>query len=123
MKEQAPMPDGSTLAKGDCLELLVSQLDEFVIVTADTDGNFSSWHPGVKQTFGYTADEFVGQSAELLLTPEDRAKGTFREELKEAIEKGKTSDTRWLLRKSGERILVEGVTVGLRASGGRLAGF
>jgi PAS domain S-box-containing protein len=117
------MPEDSNLANNDCLALLVSQLSEFVIVIADTNGNFSTWHPGVELHFGYTADEFIGQSTELLFTPEDRANGTAQEELKQAASEGRASDTRWLMKKSGERILVEGVTVGLRGSDGRLAGF
>ncbi len=110
-------------AHGDLLELLISQLSEFVIVTADSGGNFTSWHPGVEQTFGYTADEFIGQNIELLFTPEDRARGAVSEELERAAKTGRSSDTRWLVKKNGGRILAEGVTVGLRLSGGRLKGF
>ena len=117
------MPEDSTVANSDCLALLVSQTTEFVIVIADTNGKFSTWHPGVELQFGYTSDEFIGQSTELLFPPEDRAKGTAEEELKQAAEEGRASDTRWLMKKSGERILVEGVTVGLRGKDGRLAGF
>jgi len=117
------MPEDSNLANSDCLALLVSQTSEFVIVIADSSGNFSTWHPSVELQFGYTADEFIGQSAELLFTPEDRANGTAKEELKQAAKDGRAADTRWLMKKSGERILVEGVTVGLRGSEGRLAGF
>ncbi len=117
------MIEPSILANADCLELLISQLSEFVIVIANTDGKFSSWHPGVEQHFGYTADEFIGLGVELLFTPEDRIQGTPAEELKAAAENGRSSDTRWLMKKNGERILVEGVTIGLRGDSGRLAGF
>src|SRR5438067_9000720 len=117
------MPEDSTLASSDCLALLVSQTSEFVIVIADTNGNFSTWHPGVERQFGYTSDEFIGQSIELLFTPEDRAKGTAQRELEKAAEQGRTPDTRWLMKKSGERILVEGVTVALRGGDGKLVGF
>lgn len=117
------MLEDSALANSDRFALLVSQLSEFVIVIADPNGKFASWHPGVELHFGYTADEFIGQSMELLFTPEDRAKGAAPAELKKAGKDGRTSDTRWLIRKSGERILMEGVTVSLRGSDGKLAGF
>jgi PAS domain S-box-containing protein len=117
------MAENSNLAKSDCLALLVSQLSDFVIVIADSYGHFSTWHPGVELQFGYTADEFIGQSTDLLFTPEDRAKGTPKDELKQAAQEGRASDTRWLIKKSGERILVEGVTVGLCGDDGKLAGF
>jgi PAS domain S-box-containing protein len=117
------MIEPSVLANADCLELLISQLSEFVIVIASTDGKFTSWHPGVELQFGYKADEFTGQNIELLFTPEDRAKGVLAAELKAATETGRSSDTRWLIKKNGLRILVEGVTIGLRNHDGRLAGF
>lgn len=117
------MPEEFTLGQSHCFSLLVSQLSEFVIVIADTNGNFISWHPGVELQFGYTADEFIGQGIELLFTPEDRMKGAAVEELKAAAETGRSTDTRWLMKKNGLRILVEGVTIGLRDQDGRLAGF
>src|SRR5689334_12189449 len=115
------MFEPSILANADCLELLISQLSEFVIVIASSDGKFTSWHPGVELHFGYKADEFIGQSVELLFTPEDRIKGAPAEELKAATEVGRSADTRWLMKKNGLRILVEGVVIGLRDHNGRLA--
>jgi PAS domain S-box-containing protein len=117
------MVEPSILPNADCLELLISQLSEFVIVIASPDGKFTSWHPGVELQFGYKADEFIGQSVELLFTPEDRMKGIPAEELKAVAETGRSSDTRWLIKKNGVRILVEGVTIGLCDHNGRLAGF
>jgi chemotaxis family two-component system sensor kinase Cph1 len=117
------MMEPSILANADCFELLISQLSEFVIVIINTDGKFGSWHPGVEQHFGYTADEFIRQNVELLFTPADRMSGAARQELNTALEDGRSSDTRWLVKKNGERILVEGVTIALRGDKGRLAGF
>ncbi|MGI8960547.1 MAG: PAS domain-containing sensor histidine kinase [Bryobacteraceae bacterium] len=117
------MIEPSIVANANCFELLISQLSEFVIVLASPGGNFNSWHPGVELQFGYTANEFIGQNVELLFTPADRMKGTAAEELKAAAENGRVSDTRWLMKKNGKRILVEGVTIGLREDNGRLAGF
>ncbi len=117
------MPDESTLSKNDLLNLLVGRLSEFVIVLLDTEGCFTSWHPGVEMQFGYTQDEFVGQNLELLLPPAERSRGSGRAELDLAADSGRASDTRWLVKKSGQRMLVEGVTIGLRDSQGQLAGF
>lgn len=117
------MIEPSILANADCLELLISQLNEFVIVIVSVEGNFSSWHPGVELQFGYTADEFIGQGIGLLFTPEDREKGVPEKELQAAAETGRSSDTHWLMKKNGQRILVEGATIGLRSENGRVAGF
>jgi PAS domain S-box-containing protein len=117
------MPPESLLSKNDLLSLLVARLSEFVIVLLDTEGRFTSWHPGVETQFGYTQDEFIGQNLEFLLPPGERSQGSGRLELEQAADSGRASDTRWLVRKSGHRILAEGVTLGLRGNEGQLAGF
>ena len=117
------MADEPALSRKDLLDLLVTQVSEFVIVLADIEGCFTSWHPGVEIQFGYAEDEFIGQNLEILLPPGERSRGSGRRELERAAETGRASDTRWLVRKSGQRMLAEGVTVGLRAADGRLAGY
>jgi PAS domain S-box-containing protein len=116
-------PEQTTLSGKDLLTLLVSRLSEFVIVLLDREGRFTSWHPGVETQFGYTRDEFIGQYLELLLPPAERSRGSGRLELEQAADSGRASDTRWLTRKTGEKLLAEGVTLGLRDAEGRLAGF
>jgi PAS domain S-box-containing protein len=105
------------------LDLLVSELDEFVVVLCDTAGNFVSWHPGVLAQFGYTCGEFVGKNLELLFPAADRNSSAMEREIATAAEKGRAADTRWLVKKSGERIMVDGVTIALRSPDGTLAGF
>ncbi len=105
------------------LDLLVSQLKEFVVVLADVDGHFSSWHPGVLSQFGYEADEFIGQHIRMLYPEPDRTNGDVERELEKASVSGKASDTRWLIDKAGRRLLVEGVSLGLRDESGKLVGF
>ena len=111
------------MTNNDGLGLLVSRLDEFVIVLCDTAGNFSSWHPGVLAQFGYSAEEFIGKNLELLFPPEDRKTERVQHEIRTAAEKGRASDTCWLVKKSGEHMMVEGVTIALRTPDGTLLGF
>jgi PAS domain S-box-containing protein len=105
------------------LDLLVSELREFVVVVADIDGRFTSWHPGVRLEFGYDAEEFVGMHVAKLFPEPDRSNGDPQRELETAVALGKASDTRWLVTKEGERKLVEGVTLSLRDENGALVGF
>jgi PAS domain S-box-containing protein len=111
------------LTNDERLRLLVSELDEFVVVLCDTSGNFTSWHPGVLKQFGYTAGEFIGQNLELLFPAEVRNSGGVEREIATAAEKGRASDTCWLVKKSGERMMVDGVTIALREPNGELVGF
>lgn len=108
---------------GQLLELLVSQLHEFVVVVADVNGRFMSWHPGVLVEFGYQADEFIGMPVAMLFPEPDRSNGDPERELETAVANGKASDTRWLITKNGRHVLVEGVSLGLRDSSGAFVGF
>ncbi len=117
------MPVESASTRKELFDLLVSELNEFVVVLVDVGGRFSSWHPGVRQLFGYTPDEFLGQNIELLLPAAERLARSGHHELDQAAAKGRTSDTRWLETKNGRRILVEGVTITLRNPDGSLAGY
>ena len=107
----------------DLLELLVSELEDFVIVLINNDGDFSSWHPGVERLFGYTQDEFIGRHLRILMPEPDRSNGATDRELQEAAQMGRCSDTRTLVRKNGEEVYVEGVTIALYQPDGVRAGF
>ncbi|HEY1217253.1 MAG TPA: ATP-binding protein [Bryobacteraceae bacterium] len=104
-------------------ELLVSELEEFVVILLDDDGIFQTWHPGVQRLFGYTEQEFVGQHMNILVPEPDRSNGATERELAEAVRCGRSSDTRTLVRKNGEEVFVDGVTVGLFTETGKRAGF
>jgi PAS domain S-box-containing protein len=108
------MADEEPLTNKDLFDLLVRRLQDFVIVLMDRDGNFLSWHEGVEKQLGYSADEFIGRSGDILLPWTDRLKGSFRRELQRATETGAASDTSWLVTKSGRPIFVDGVALALR---------
>jgi PAS domain S-box-containing protein len=117
------MSEPCILKPKELFELFISELNEFVVVLLTKNGSFCSWHPGVERLFGYTAEEFVGQTLDLLLPEPDRLKGDATAELDDAIRHGRTSDTRWLRKKGGQQLLVDGLTVALRNRDGELAGF
>ncbi len=107
----------------DLFELLVSELEDFVIVLIDNAGKFTSWHPGVERLFGYTQDEFIGRDLRILMPEPDRSNGATERELEQATIVGRCSDTRTLVKKNGEEVFVEGVTVALYRADGVRAGF
>ena len=117
------MHDTSRSSSQVLFEKLVSQLREYACVLTDTDGVFITWNPGVLEQLGYQEGEFIGQNSEILFPTADRLKGIPRQEFETAIEKGRASDTRWLVKKGGQRIWVEGVTIRLNREDGTLVGF
>jgi two-component system CheB/CheR fusion protein len=74
------------------------------------EGIVTSWNGGAESMFGYSETEMLGQNCEVLYPPEDRARGTFREEMRRAREEGRAEDDRWHLRKNGSRIFCSGIT-------------
>jgi PAS domain S-box-containing protein len=107
----------------DRFDLLVSELEEFVIVLLDDDRIFQTWHPGVERLFGYKEQEFIGQQMNILVPEPDHSNGATDRELAEAVRAGRSSDTRTLVKKNGEEVFVDGVTVGLFTETGKRAGF
>jgi PAS domain S-box-containing protein len=114
------MSTGSIRNQDELFGLLVSQLDDFVIVLLSREGKFLTWHPGVQTHFGYSAEEFVGRELELLLPRDERGKEDAIRELHQAANAGLASYTRVLETRSGEGIVAESVTLPLRNRHGEL---
>jgi PAS domain S-box-containing protein len=94
-------------------ELLVEQAKDYAIFTLDSDGLITSWSPGAVRVTGYAAEEVLGTSFSRLFTASDIAAGHDRRELATALRNGRAEDSRWHLRKDGERFWANGVTFAL----------
>ncbi len=104
-------------------EILVEELTDFAVFLMDPDGCVVSWNPGVERILRYTEEEWLGQAAEIIFTPEDRAHEVLKNEMAKAARDGRSPDVRWHLRRNGERLYVEGTMVALRDESGHLLGF
>jgi two-component system, chemotaxis family, CheB/CheR fusion protein len=105
------------------LRLMVESVTEYAIITMDDKGRIDHWNAGAARMFGYVDEEILGQSASLMFTPEDRATGADREELREAREDGRASDERWHVRKDGSRFYTSGVTAPIYGPTGAVRGY
>lgn len=103
------------------LRRIATSTKDYAIVTVDLNGIVTSWNNGAERVFGYTEEEMVGQSANLLFTLEDRARDTFQQELRQAQQEGRAEDDRWHMRKDGALIFCSGITSPLAENG--LHGF
>lgn len=106
----------------DRLGLLMDSLKEHAIFSLDTEGLFDSWNKGAELIFGYTPQEMIGQSGDILFTPEDRDHGVPSKEQRQARRTGRASDQRWHIRKDGSRFFADGVMMPLYA-GASLTGY
>jgi two-component system CheB/CheR fusion protein len=91
------------------LRSVLESIVDHAIITVDQQGKILEWNVGAERLFGYGADEAIGQSAALIFTPEDRAKGAHLNEIQTAQRTGRASDERWHQRKDGSRLYASGV--------------
>ncbi|VTT99031.1 two-component system sensor kinase : PAS/PAC sensor signal transduction histidine kinase OS=Burkholderia sp. (strain CCGE1002) GN=BC1002_6138 PE=4 SV=1: PAS_3: PAS: HisKA_3: HATPase_c [Gemmataceae bacterium] len=100
------------------LRLILESATDFAIFAMDRDRRVTSWSSGAEVVFGYSAAEAVGQVADMVFVPEDRAAGGPEGEAETALRTGRAADERWHLRRDGTRFWASGVMAPLLNGGG-----
>ncbi len=107
-----------------CQEIVANSYDAFVF--ADREGLIRLWNPGAEEMFGYTAEEALGQSLDLIIPERFRERhweGYYR-----VMETGVTKYGRGdllavpAMRKDGQRISIEFTIALIRDADGQLLG-
>lgn len=102
---------------------IVETATDYAIFTTDAEGRIETWPKGAEEVFGWTAEEAVGQLADITFTPEDREKGEPEKERQQARSRGHAPDVRWHVRKDGSRVFIDGVVRPLTSADGSVSGF
>ncbi len=105
------------------LRLLVEGARDYAMILMDGEGCITHWNAGAQRILGHTEAEVVGQTCDLIFTPEDRAAGVPAREIETAWAEGRALDLRWHLKKDGGRFWADGVLECLRGADGGLRGF
>jgi two-component system CheB/CheR fusion protein len=105
------------------LRLIVDNATEYAIFSMNLERRITTWNAGARLIFGYAAGEAIGQSADLIFTEEDRARGAPVEEARTALEQGRANDDRWHVRKDGGRFWSSGAMMPMRNSQGAAIGL
>ncbi|HEX2540413.1 MAG TPA: PAS domain S-box protein [Caldimonas sp.] len=100
------------------LRLVVENAREYAIVSMDLQRKVTSWNQGAERIVGYTEQEMLGRSADIVFVDEDRKAGMPEREASVAISEGRAADERWHLRKDGSRFWGSGVMMAMREGGG-----
>jgi PAS domain S-box-containing protein len=102
---------------------IVESAEDFAIFTTDAGRRVTSWNTGSVRVMGWTEAEIVGQSADVIFTPEDREKGDPEKEARKAVAEGRAMNKRWHMRKDGSRFWGDGFMFPLRDDAGHMRGF
>ncbi|MBV9867670.1 MAG: PAS domain S-box protein [Abitibacteriaceae bacterium] len=119
-------PTHSSLAavgSDELLGFMVESIQDYAIFAIDPHGRVMSWNSGAERIFGYSQAEIMGESGDVIFTPEDRAAGEPEKERATAQQEGRALDERWHLRKDGSRFWASGINSPLRDEAGNLRGF
>lgn len=108
---------------GEIYRSLIETLDDFAIFLMDESRTVLSWNPGVEKILRYREDDWTGQAADRIYTPEDRAANVPAQEQETARREGKAMDERWHQRKDGSRFWCSGVLVAIRDEEGEIVCF
>lgn len=97
---------------------LVESATDYAIITLDPQGHVASWNAGAERLIGYSESEILGQSADVIFTPEDRRNGVPDAERMLASRDGRAQDERWHLRKDGSLFWGSGIMSPLSSGSG-----
>lgn len=93
--------------------LVVDNAEDYAIFVMDAARRVVIWNRGAELLLGYSAEEMIGRSGDLIFTPEDIAAGAPALEVQKALAEGKASDNRPHVRKDGSRFWASGVVTRL----------
>jgi two-component system CheB/CheR fusion protein len=105
------------------LRMLVENIVEYAVFSMDLQRRVTVWNSGAQRFLGYSEQEAVGQSADIIFTPEDRAAGAPEDEARTALREGRAADEREHVRKDGSRFRGSGVLMLMRNAAGEAVGF
>jgi PAS domain S-box-containing protein len=110
-------------ASEEQLRGVVEGARDHAILSLDPERRITSWSAGAEATFGYTADEVLGQACDIVFTREDREAGQPEWEVTTAAREGFAPDVRWHLRKDGTLVFINGSVRPIHDAQSEIVGF
>lgn len=105
-------------AEAERYRQLVEEVQDYAILMMDPLRRIVHWNTGATKILGYSREEIIGQSGDILFTPEDRENGAPAAEQAQATAEGRAEDERWHLRRDGSRFWGSGVLTAFRDGSG-----
>lgn len=105
------------------LDNILESSIKYSIIGKDLDFNILSWNEGARRNYGYTAEEIMGKSSELLHAPEDIKSGVVDALIKRALTEGLAEGEFTRIRKNGSRFAANVVVTRRNDSAGNPIGY
>ncbi|HEX8249763.1 MAG TPA: PAS domain S-box protein, partial [Pyrinomonadaceae bacterium] len=105
------------------LRTILESAKDYAIFTLDLNRRVTVWNSGAEDVFGYTEEEMLGKSGDILFVPEDRERKAPEREAETALSKGRAANERWHLRKDKTRFYGSGLTMAMHDGDGNQIGF
>ena len=103
--------------------LLIEGVRDHAIYMLDPMGMIQSWNSGAELINGYTAQEVVGKHYRMFFRSEDVERGLPGKELRDCLERGRTEEEGWRVRKDGSTFWANIVMAPMWGADGSHLGF
>jgi PAS domain S-box-containing protein len=120
MRNQAveQSPGKAAAQDGDLFRHIVESAIDFAVFAVNASGDVAAWNIGAERLTGYSEQEILGRTGDVIFTSEDRAAGAPERERSTAARSGRSVDERWHQRKDGSRFWGSGLMMPLRTGNG-----
>ena len=105
------------------LRLIMESAKDYAIITIDMNRYITDWNAGAEHILGYSKEEMIGQTADIIFTAEDRKNKIPEQEMQRALLHGQGEDERWHMRKDGSRFWGSGMMMPLLDKNKAALGF
>lgn len=102
---------------------LPAWVQDYALFLLDPEGRIVSWYMGAVRTYGYRAEEAIGQPESLLYAPDTSPAVQCQQRLERTASSEYSGDEGWQVRKDGSRFWANTITLALRDEHGALQGF
>jgi PAS domain S-box-containing protein len=109
--------------KDEQFRLLVEAVQDYAIFMLSPQGNVVSWNRGAERIKGYKVDEIIGKHFSCFYPSKAIAQGKPEQELRSAMDQGRTEEEGWRVRKDGQQFWANVVITAIFDKDGCLQGF
>ncbi len=108
---------------GELFRNLVEGVKDYALYMLDAEGRITTWNSGAERIEGYTAEEAIGHSIDLVFLEDEVISGKPRQMLELAVRDGRYEEEGWRLRRDGTKRWMSVVITAIRDRSGILQGF